>query len=207
MKNIKISEQAHKVIVEFKKKYKFDTYSDLILQISEFFDKTTFHPKTTENESFTLLIKKLDERQNQRFDEILKNYKKEEEKTRGWIRKFEDNYMKGIAVDIAVLKQKSEDEDYKNNAISSDEKKENKPNDEVLKLQRKLDNAIESLKEKDEYIKQISSKNQDIKGIDEHKKILNLIQEKYKFESNSFGKERVVLNMKVDDFLKIFEIL
>lgn len=204
---ISLTEKARDSFKELKDGYDLGSYNDAIYIIKDFFERNQVHPRDSINGSFfTRLIEM--ERNILKGQEAQQKWNmKDSQSLRKLIVSFENSYFSKITMTVLSIYEKLKNKDPEIQEIVTD----NKTNIKVEKLKKQLDNTIMELHKKEEQLSSLHSKytgvNSNNENLESHKTIVQNIRENYKLDTNAFGKSRVILTVKVDDFYKIFEIL
>ena len=206
--NIKLSDSAKNALKTMKKDFEYSTYSNVIDDVFAFFQRNKITPKESiDNNFFTVLSLLKSELTNQIIN-VFDFVKKDSQSLRKLIRAIEKDHLVSISTKINYLVNEYKENEIKNNAesfIKNIDDSQNNSENSVSNLE-KLETQLQvEKKTNNELNNKISSLDTQLQSM---KDSLTSIYEKHRLEKSSFGgKSKIYLDMKREDFEKLFDIL
>jgi hypothetical protein len=206
MENVKIRRETKELLKNTIKQLKLGTYNEAINDMCGFFTVNHLHPKDTVNGSFFSRVQDLERKVLEGQEEARKWKMKDSNSLRKLLIAFENQYLAPTVSKLNNFDKNKQDLDVDSYVMP----KENEAEKEVEILREKLRLTTEHLDKKIEENKRLEEANNDKEMLsknNEHKEALNYIRDNYKLDTNAMGRERVFLNIKGEEFFKIFKIL
>ncbi|MFI8410833.1 BfmA/BtgA family mobilization protein [Streptomyces diastaticus] len=205
LENLKINSQSKSKLYIIKKQFSFTTYSSTIETMCSFFETNKISPKEGINQSYHNSIFEVEKTVKMGLSDLRKQYTKDSQSMRRMIRSIERDHIVNTSSKVSYLYDKSKEKSVDKNV-----------NNSIKSVLNSSENDLEKDREIEELKAIISEKSSEINKLkyaqdseDNLKKKyednLRIIYRKYYTES-SFGKEKLIIDMKKEDFDKLFDI-
>ena len=202
MVNMRVNKDAKDSLKELKETVGYSTYSYTIKEMCSFFFRNKITPKDTLDSNFFSVLSMLKEKLLKEIIDIKKFVKTDSQSMRKLLRALERDHLVSLSTKVSFLTDKERERNLKilaENTFSIPEEinetiKEKQKSDELLFIEEQAQ-AISALDK--------NLLKQDLiihKYETNFKKILNF----YRIEKNTFGKQKVVIDMEREAFEELF---
>lgn len=186
-KHLRISEDVKTVLEKLKKKYKAETYDDLILLMTDFFKKNNINPYT-----------KIESNLNDNLLKLKSDFIARDKSMRSFLGRLESEYIKGIDLSLRKLlllnEQKFKEEILKDsNQIEAEktiEQVEKIDNNKLENLQIQIRRLNTIINEKTEEIQESNQK-------------YHSLYKSFQFKKSTFGEGKYVIELTESEYKKL----
>lgn len=187
-KHLRISEDVKTILEKLKKKYKADTYDDLILLMVDFFKKNNINPYT-----------KIESNLNDNLLKLKSDFIARDKSMRSFLGRLESEYIKGIDLTLRKLLLLNE-EKFKEEVL----KDSNKTSvDEPVQPVQDLDNnQIENLQNQIRRLNVII--NEKTEEIQESNNRFHSLYKSFQFKKSTFGDGKYVIELTESEYKKLY---
>ena len=202
MVNMRVNKDAKDSLKELKETVGYSTYSSTLKEMCNFFFRNKITPKDTLDSNFFSVLSMLKETLLKEIIDIKKFVKTDSQSMRKLLRALERDHLVSLSTKVSFLTDQERERNLKSLA------------ENTFNVSAEI-NKITKEKQKSEEILFIEEQAQAISALDKNllkqdliihkyeinfKKILNL----YKIEKNTFGKQKVVIDMEREAFEELF---
>jgi predicted transcriptional regulator len=202
--NIRISEDAKFALDNLKNNFGYSTFNQTIKEIYIFFQKNKITPNDTLDSNFFSVLSMLKENLLTEILDIKKFVKSDSQSMRRLLRALEKDHLVKLSTKIHFLTDEARERNEKIKIENTFKKPEVKiENEQLLKKHVPELSILESQQKRIQYMDKTISQ-QDV-NIEIYQKKFKKIFDHYKIEKNTFGKEKIVIEMDREDFEQLFK--
>jgi hypothetical protein len=203
--NIKLNERGKSDLVAMKKAFGCSTYSNVIEIVYSFFTRNKITPRDNIDSNFFAVLSMLKEEVLKEVLDIKKFVKTDSQSMRKLLRALEKDHLVKLSTKVSFLTDEAKERNLKINVEDAfNISKENTKNKDLIKNEN---SDLELINQQAKIIstQQKTLQKQDI-SIEKNELILKKIQTFYKVEKNTFGKEKVVIEIEREEFENLFNL-
>jgi hypothetical protein len=203
--NVKLSKSAKNDLITMKTDFGYSTYSILLEDVCSFFNRNKMTPKDNIDNNFFSVLSMQKQELLREILEVKKFIKSDSQSMRKLLRALEKDHFVKLSTKVSFLTDEARERNAKNileSTYSSSTKTEYKQEEKteqnsdivLIKEQAKTILEMEKTLQKQDLI------------LEKREKNFKTIFDFYKIEKNTFGKEKVVIDMDREEFEKLFNI-
>lgn len=203
---IKVKPSSKEKADKLKKLESFSSLSDTIEAMCSFFELNKISPKDGLNQGYQNSIFNVEKAVKMGLFEMKKQFTKDSQSMRKLMRALEKDHMINMSTKIAYLYDEKKEENVKNN-VNNSFNSIVESSKEDLEKDREIELLKDALDDKNDEIKELKiAQNNGGNLAEKYAESLRIIYQQYQKEKSPLGKPKIVIDMTIEAFDKLFDL-